>query len=140
MFNLLHKFLNLPFLVVLLLIQTFIPHKPICPFSFLECPYILFSFAGSPAPISRWIHYIYSKKKPYYWLQKQIQFRHSYFFRILVNTIASQISTVTNVTKYLLVLLHLQNTRKYNMVASGTSVTNVTILTKVTMLSWNTSK
>ena len=64
----------MPLLVVLLLIQTFIPHKPICPFSFLECPYILFSFAGFPAPISRWIHYIYSKKKPYYWLQKQIQF------------------------------------------------------------------
>ena len=68
-FYLLHQFLNL---VVLLLIQTFIPHKPICPFSFLECPYILFSFAGFPAPISRWIHYIYSKKTQYYWLQKQM--------------------------------------------------------------------
>ena len=56
-------YLQMSFLVVLLLIQTFIPHKPICPFSFLECPYILFSFVGSPAPISKWIHYIYSKRR-----------------------------------------------------------------------------
>ena len=61
-FYLFYKFSN-SLLVVLLLIQTFIPHKPICPFSFLECPYILFSFVGSPAPISKWIHYIYSKRR-----------------------------------------------------------------------------
>ena len=63
-FYLVHKFLNWGVMISCFIIDSkFIPHKPICPFSFLECPYILFSFVGSPAPISKWIHYIYSKRR-----------------------------------------------------------------------------